>query len=251
MTSGKTNHLILALFLIFVLASKQGNCQIESIQVENYIRVKLLTITNFSDETVLRFLPGATKGFDPSTDAYKLFGAQVNVYTMPDSNLKLAINAVPFPSPGDSISLGFNANYGDYRFVFSGLNSFNNNMVLVLTDKLTNGQRILQNSDTIAFSVILNPLSYGYRFKIKYYFPTTIQNLFEEKIISSFIAKSGEYIPKELRQSGKSLTWYSVDGQKIKSGHKPYDVIPNFISGFYFLRTDEETPRTIRAIIQN
>jgi hypothetical protein len=161
------------------------------------------------------------------------------------------INAVPFPSPGDSIDLGFNANYGDYRFVITGLNSFTNNMVLVLSDKLTNGQRILQENDTIPFSVILNPLSYGYRFKIKYFFPTAVQNLERGTQILNFSSKSGWLLPDEIRAYQKRISWYSIEGQRLKSDQSLNEVIPIFPSGIYLIRTEEENPKTIKALIQN
>jgi hypothetical protein len=251
MTSGKAHSLFSILLLFFMFVWGKGNGQPNEVQVENYIRVKLLNASNFSDETILRFLPGSTKGFDPASDAYKLFGAQLNVFIKPDSNLNLAINAVPFPSPGDSIDLGFNANYGDYRFVITGLNSFTNNMVLVLSDKLTNGQRILQENDTIPFSVILNPLSYGYRFKIKYFFPTAVQNLERGTQILNFSSKSGWHLPDEIRAYQKRISWYSIEGQRLKSDQSLNEVIPIFPSGIYLIRTEEENPKTIKALIQN
>jgi len=42
-----------------------------------------------------------------------LFGVEVNIYTNPDSNLNLAIKAVPILR--DSIDLGFETNYEDFR----------------------------------------------------------------------------------------------------------------------------------------
>jgi hypothetical protein len=251
MTSGKAHYLFPTLFLFFMFVWGQGKSQSNAVQVENYIRVKLLNANNFSDETILRFLPGSTKGFDPASDAYKLFGAQVNVFTKPDSNLSLAINAVPFPSTSDSIDLGFNANFGDYRFVITGLNSFTSNMVLVLSDRLTNVQRILQENDTIPFSVILNPLSYGYRFKIKYFFPTAVQNPERGTQILNFSSKSGWFLPDEIRKYQKRISWYSIEGQKLKFSQSPNEVIPIFPSGLYLMRTEEENPKTLKALIQN
>ncbi len=64
--------------------------------LNDVMKVKL-SGNNYSDETVVRFLPGATQGFDSQWDAHKFFSLNPNVpQIFTRSNITdLAINALP------------------------------------------------------------------------------------------------------------------------------------------------------------
>lgn len=88
----------------------------------NAMRVKI-TGNGYSDETVIRFLSGATVNFDGNYDAWKLISSNPNVpsiYTQISPTQKLSINALPEFNKDTSISIFTNIPVtGAYLITFS------------------------------------------------------------------------------------------------------------------------------------
>ena len=117
----KLASIIIALFYIFSAnigysqADKKIDFYSNSDLLDNLL--KLTAVGNgYSDQTIVVFIPGATTGFDPSYDAYKLPG----IYEAPQLYsivpcCNLAVNALPEITINHEVQLGFevgaNTNY--------------------------------------------------------------------------------------------------------------------------------------------
>lgn len=126
-----------------------------------------------TDETVVRIIANASKGFDPSLDARKLPGTVINAYTLSSANDQLSINAWPEPGPsGDSIVLGMQVfSASQVNIKFTGINSFGPGCELYIRDKFLGGpMQALNEGDTLGVAAGGIPNSSGDRF-VLYVFP--------------------------------------------------------------------------------
>jgi len=206
--------------------------QIDEIQATDFLRIKLININNYTDEAIVRFLPDATRGFDPNYDAFKLQGSVLNVFTMPDTTLSLAINSLPFPQEIDSVSIRFNGGFGDFKFAISGFNTFTTSLVAVLKDKFTGINHVISNTDTISFNVSTDPGTYGKRFSLLYFFPTNINQILYENRRSGFFAKPGEDLLFLKTEQFTEYQWHGMDGRMVLMDSK---TVPKLANGLYIL----------------
>jgi PKD repeat protein len=75
--------------------------------ISDALKIKIINGT-YTDETVIRFVPTATNGFDGSWDAYKLFSSSTTVpalFTKLDSVTSLSINAFPSLTAQSKVAL--------------------------------------------------------------------------------------------------------------------------------------------------
>lgn len=82
-------HLLSLLIFLSALASNA--------QLENVIKIKI-SGNNYSDETIVRFLPNATPLFDGASDAFKIISSNPNVpslYSKDVADNMYSINAIP------------------------------------------------------------------------------------------------------------------------------------------------------------
>lgn len=138
------------------------------------LRLKLVSDgTGVSDETLIVFDSLGTKFANDVHDASKFFNDALNLYSKSIDNYNLAINAHPFPTDKDTISLsvfsydGSNVAEGTYRIDFDGLGTIDPSIKLLLVDYFTNTFTDLRSSDSYAFSITADPASVGNnRFKL-------------------------------------------------------------------------------------
>jgi hypothetical protein len=135
--------------------------------INDVIRVALKR-DGITDETVVRFNEGATEGFDPTLDAYKLNNAVFNLSSV-SGNAKYAINALAGIACSSSIQLDVsNVTPGTYQLDLSQFDSFDSSMDLKLIDDFL-GQAIdLRQNPSYEFAVTDDTKSYGNRFKLSF-----------------------------------------------------------------------------------
>lgn len=173
-------------------------------QLTDFFRIRFLNSANYADEAIVRFKADATREFDPQYDAFKLNGSVINISTLPDSLLNLFINAMPLEFSIDSVFLKASGPPGNYRLVFSQLNSFTSTIMIFLIDRMEQNQRIIQNGDTISFSITSDPLSNSWkRFVLRFLKPTSLQvDLRSSSIKSPAIVffRKGQPLSKEFQE---------------------------------------------------
>jgi len=139
--------------------------------------LKLTAVGNgYSDQTIVLFIPGATAGFDPSYDAYKLTGiyAAPQLYSIiPCCNL--AVNALPPPISNDyMVQLGFDVGAEtSYTISATELYTFDPATTIHLFDIQDNVLIDLKSDSIYTFNS--SPNDYSLRFRV--YFNLTSQLL--------------------------------------------------------------------------
>jgi hypothetical protein len=135
--------------------------------INDLIRVALKK-DGITDETVVRFNEGATEGFDPTMDAYKLNNAVFNLSSV-SGNTKYAINALAGISCASSIQLDVsNVTPGTYQLELSQFDSFDPSMDLKLIDEFLGQVIDLRQNPSYEFAVTDDTKSFGNRFKLSF-----------------------------------------------------------------------------------
>ncbi|TAL61178.1 MAG: hypothetical protein EPN85_05565 [Bacteroidetes bacterium] len=114
---------------------------------------------SYSDETIIRFLPGASAGFDACCDAWKLFprnAAVPCVFTRSDVGQGLSINACPPFQGSYSVELFLHIGVGGtYKFSSTEPGAFGPGVSITMLDKVTGKTYNLR--DTLAVHVVQLP----------------------------------------------------------------------------------------------
>ncbi|MBX2898823.1 MAG: T9SS type A sorting domain-containing protein [Cyclobacteriaceae bacterium] len=134
--------------------------------VRDILRVTLKQ-NNLRDETVIRFIQGATEGYDEDLDAFKLPNGTFNLASVSGGS-KFAINAISFGSSctaSTQLNIG-NAPAGNYQLVFSDLASFSSTPTVKLLDNFTGSVVEVTDNLVYNFSITANAQSTGNRFVI-------------------------------------------------------------------------------------
>jgi hypothetical protein len=143
-------------------ASGNFNTFLRTANFDNFLTMRLQGNTAFYDESVIRFINGATVGFDSQLDSYKLPGTYLNVSSLPEANLNLAFNSMPELTDRTVLPLKvWTAAIGTYTITFTGMDSFDANNVLYLKDNFLNTLTDIRSSAAYTFSITSNAASTG------------------------------------------------------------------------------------------
>ncbi len=118
-----------------------------------------LTITNasYSDETVIRYLPGATPGFDGSYDSWKMFSSNPvvpSIYTMIGSVSSLSINALPELLTDVQVKIFVKVgSVGNYSITATELGAFAYNVDMFIENTVTEAFQNLRTAPVYTFTV--------------------------------------------------------------------------------------------------
>jgi PKD repeat protein len=148
--------------------------------VSDALKIKVINGST-SDETVIRFLPGATSGFDGSYDAYKLFSSSPvspAAFTRIDSVTPLSVNALPALNTQSSIALYTHIKVaGTYTFQAIELGSgFPAGVVIKLEDLQTGISYNFRNGQSFSLALQANTVSTSNRF-IVHFSPAALTNI--------------------------------------------------------------------------
>jgi hypothetical protein len=198
-------------------------CSTVSNALTDVLKVKI-TGNNYSDETIMRFLPDATTEFDGNYDAYKFFSPNPNVpslYTQIDTASQLSINAYPSLDSAFTFSLFTRIPVtGNYSFRSIEMGSFATGVTIVMEDLLTGNTYDLRDTatlHTILLSVTTqsNPARFAVHFTPPLF--TTV-SLMESELPDLQVFGRGHEIviePMHVSAAGKTLiTVFDLQGRE-------------------------------------
>lgn len=159
----RTENLQIRLTLLFIIVG------LNAFSYNNAFRFKI-TGNNYTDETIIRMVNGATNNFDASYDAWKLFSPNPNVpsiYTQIVAGQELAINTLPEYTSDKSITIYTNIPAsGTYTLSIEEIFALTPNYKISLTEISSNthfrilGDTLLifnfnvqQNTPTFTFNI--------------------------------------------------------------------------------------------------
>ncbi|MBA3705684.1 MAG: PKD domain-containing protein [Bacteroidetes bacterium] len=160
--------------LIFLLAGTiSANCY----AITNALKIKIAS-NSYSDETVIRYVTGATSGFDGSYDAWKLFSSNTavpQIYTMIDATSSLSINAYPNLLTDQVVKVYARVgSIGTYTITVSEIGAFASNMDIIIENTACGSFQNLRTNPVYTFYVsdIAAFNSNPGKFKIHFSLPT-------------------------------------------------------------------------------
>ncbi len=185
------------------------------------VQANRLVLTAQSDnnntytETVVRFDPEATTGFDEMFDSHFLSG----IYGAPQfysivGNEKLSSNVFPVSGEASTIPLGFvKGNADSYTLSASGIETFANGQSVILEDLKTGIQQKLNDNPVYSFtSATGDDVN---RFQLKFGAASGINEPFASPFII-YVSNGIVYVNNSDNQTLKGIvTVYSVTGQAI------------------------------------
>lgn len=158
-----TNKIIISILSSLVLCLNAN-------AISDALKVKIINGA-YTDETVIRFLPTATTGFDGSWDAYKMFSSSAvvpAVYTRLDSVTELSINALPTLGSKSEIALFTHIKVaGTYTLQATALGTgFQPGVKIVLEDLSTGMLYNFGGGNSVSLPMNVNTLTSANRFAI-------------------------------------------------------------------------------------
>ena len=157
------------------------------------LKLRITGTNNYYDETVIRFLPDATNGFDQMYDAWKLFSWYWEVpslYTALPNGDEIAINSLPSLTRDIKVDLHTWVNIDDsYTFDFIELFAFAPNIDIYMYDKQSGAVYDLLNTSSTTIHLDAN-IDSSARFELHFSLPATVTALDE----SCYDADDGEIL---------------------------------------------------------
>ncbi|MFA6261350.1 MAG: T9SS type A sorting domain-containing protein [Bacteroidia bacterium] len=188
------------------------------------IRLYADSAANFSDEAVLRLLPGSVLGYDSKEDVLKFQPGNHSVSLwVGDITNNMSICRIP-PLTDSLLYVGLSVSLPvapeKYRFVFDAVNSFDPEITLELVDQYLGTSTNLKQNQTVTFETLTDSASCNpQRFVLRMRFKNTSTTLPEipEFIPDSLLcypvpARNKVYLPKLTGQRFE-VQIFSMDGR--------------------------------------
>ena len=138
-------------------------------QYNNAFRIKIIG-NNYSDETVIRMVNGATQGFDGMYDAWKLISPNPNVpsiFTQIIQGQILSINALPEFTEDKSVTLYTNIPVsGSYTVEIDEVYALSANYKVSFTDMSTNSHTRIMGDTSLTFNLTAQQYTATFNFNI-------------------------------------------------------------------------------------
>lgn len=234
-----------------------------SFAINDALKVKI-SGNNYSDETVIRFIQGATPQFDGNYDAWKLFSSNPNVpslYTRIDSASALSINAYPVLDTAYSFPLYTKIPVtGVYSFKSFELGSFAQGVTILMEDLKTAIFYNLRDTATIySFNLSASTLSTPARFVIHFSpaLTTSISNQSSSNAALTIFQQENKIVMKPVNTlaPGKIiLSVFNISGTQLFLLEKDLEVAEQFTyapiaSGIYIVSMQCETTVISKKIV--
>ncbi len=201
----------------------------------------------YKDELVVRFLEeGATYGYDPEIDAYKMnsmYDDATQIESIAEDSSELAINFLPLSGlSGDMVSVPvhFKCGYnGDYTFDFEGIETFENQNEIWLEDKANNDSWIYLN-DNPHYTFTATSYEPQDRFILHFFGPTSV-NEHIAYAVKIYSYRQYAYVKNNTHNEViKKISVYNLNGEEMFSKRVPDQPITKlWISnqvGYYLVR---------------
>ncbi len=147
-------------------------CSLSSLAGTKLLKIKI-SGAGYSDEIAVRFMEGATSGFDGCCDAWKMFSgnsAVPNIFTRDAVGDELAINSLPPMSNSGNLDVEFFLRIGvaaTYSIVATKIDSFSSFTLINLIDNVTGTSYDLRSMNPQAISLPVIALSDPSRFSVR------------------------------------------------------------------------------------
>lgn len=189
-------------------------------QYSNAMRIKIEGY-GYSDETVVRFLDGATPEFDGSYDAWKLFSPNPmvpSIYSKIQSGDELAINSLPVPVNSSDVTIEVFTNVaysGLYTVTVEEIYSFDNDFVLSITN--IDGEETYDISGNTTFTCVLQPntTTPTFTFNVAKTISTSIKNEDIQDDFKILTKSNGNFDLLFNDHSNKSIMVYDITGKTV------------------------------------
>ncbi|MCH8904724.1 MAG: T9SS type A sorting domain-containing protein [Bacteroidetes bacterium] len=219
-------------FLTFLLFSN-------AYSLDDVLKIRI-TGNGLSDETIIRFLPGATTAFDGSYDAYKLFGGNPLAPTLYTTipTLKLSINALPLLIADVTVPLATEigvASTCTLEAIEMGL--FSNDVVIILEDLVNDKFILFKDSVTYTVNLVPNIPSSGTRFLVHFITPLIATGV----NATCNNAGNGMGIVNKSNSGSWDCLWTNLDGDTLKftDNTNGIDTIKGLSEGNYIIKMNK------------
>lgn len=146
--------------------------------ITDALRIKIAN-SSYSDETVIRFVDGATTDFDGSYDAWKMFSfnaAVPNIFTKTCLGDELAISALPTFTASVTADVFLKiGTAGTFTLSAEELGVFSPDVKIIMKDLSTNQLYDLRSANTYTFSFPVIALTAPARFQVFFSYPASTQ----------------------------------------------------------------------------
>jgi hypothetical protein len=169
---------------------------------------------NYSDQTVVRFMGGATTGLDNEYDAIKLFSPNKQVpaiYTKADSVNPLVVNTYPLLTNGVNFNVYIkNIATTNYTISFEEFGAISPSVSIVMEDVKTGVSYNMRGSKGFSFSLAADSIGKQARFVIHFILPvkeimTGIASSSDNKIFNVSRSYKGFSVSMEQSVSNEAL----------------------------------------------
>jgi PKD repeat protein len=177
MKTSSLSKLTIFTFINFIILSAFS-------QYNNAFRIKI-TGNNYSDETIIRLVNGASQNFDSNYDAWKLFSPNPNVpsiYTQMGNGQELSINSLPELSEDKSIDIYTNIPIsGTYTITIEEIYALSSNYKISLTDNTSSSHYRIWGDTSLTFTLNSqqNVSSFSFNISTPLISTTTNESCFE------------------------------------------------------------------------
>lgn len=194
----------------------------------------------YSDETVIRFVSGATSAFDGSYDAWKLFSPNAsapNIFTRSSEGYEVSINSQPEFAASFFADIYFKLNAsGNYVFSSEEIGVFDPGVCIKMKDNVTGAIYDLRTGNSYTVSLPAIAQAAPARFTVLFSYPMLVQP--ESASCSS--CNDGKIT---ILKSGETNWQYSIKdnlGNMISSGSSSSSAVSvsGFASGTYSVSVD-------------
>lgn len=145
----------------------QGNQGFAKASLPDYFKLRIEGMT-FFDETVIRFHPQATNGFDGNFDAFKLFSSNQQAANISSVSMGNDYMVNTLPQQNLNLSIPVRAKIGTsgaYTIFFQQVDSMDASVCLLFQDLITGVQLDMRQQSSYSFSA--NDTSWWPRFRVR------------------------------------------------------------------------------------
>jgi hypothetical protein len=191
------------------------------------------------DETTLFFYPEATNGFDGSYDAYKLYSYAVDmpqIYSIINSNTRLAINSMGSIAENPTVQLGFRIQKaGEHTLNASGTENFDLSASIILEDTYLNKMHDFKTAGDYTFASETGDFTDRF---ILHFGVVGIDESPELNQINAYVYNNSLYVQSQLDNSQMAL--YDIHGRQMLTeqlnGTGLHSTELNLPTGIYIVR---------------
>lgn len=225
-------------------------------QYSNALRIKINGY-GYSDETIIRFIDGATPEFDGSYDAWKLFSPNPSVpsvYSKIPSGNDLSINSLPIYNNDTTIEIHTKVAYsGLYTITIEEVYAFDNDFILSITD-IEGAETYPFNGGTTTFNSVLQPNSTTatFTFNVAKTISTSIKSEDIQDDFKILTKTNGNFDLLFNDHSNKSIMVYDITGKTVLQEKRVSDSyhlnLENQTAGLYIIAINDGTVIKSRKI---